>query len=320
MNEEDLIPPEILSSMLMRMFESAPIAMAITTSDTATSSYVKVNDAYLKLTGLRWADICGKKLTSDGAAIDSPERDRRHRLLRDEGGYVLEEVELVYRDGTPIPTLISAQRTVVNGVSFDVEVIVDISARVKLQREMELALKKAAETDALSGLPNRAAFDQYMAAKIDGSGSVPVPFCLAFIDLNGFKGINDTLGHAAGDAVLKVVAQRLTDYCRCTDFIARLGGDEFVLVIDTNAAGSIEFQQRLYRAMETVFRPIQLDDGMVNIGAAIGVAVYDAPNDTAEIILRRADECMYRAKSSGARLAIEMYDRLGRDMVTSKAG
>ncbi|URK88389.1 hypothetical protein LP421_14185 [Rhizobium sp. RCAM05350] len=74
--------------------------MAITTSDTKTSSYAKVNDAYLKLTGLKWESIRGKKLTSDGAAIDNPAHDRRHRLLAEVGSYELEEVDLVYADGT----------------------------------------------------------------------------------------------------------------------------------------------------------------------------------------------------------------------------
>lgn len=76
----EVLPDTLFVSMLMRMFEFAPIAMAITTSDTKTSSYLKVNDAYLRLTGLKWDDIRGKKLTSEGAAIDNPARDRRHRL------------------------------------------------------------------------------------------------------------------------------------------------------------------------------------------------------------------------------------------------
>src|SRR4051812_47954873 len=115
MQDDEIIPPDVLASMLMRLFEFSPIAMAITTSDTRTSSYAKVNDAYLRLTGFQWENISGKKLTSEGSAIDSPARDRRHRLLADEGSYVLEEVEIMHADGTVIPTLISAQRTVIDG-------------------------------------------------------------------------------------------------------------------------------------------------------------------------------------------------------------
>ncbi|PZM10933.1 sensor domain-containing diguanylate cyclase [Rhizobium tubonense] len=288
------------------MFEFAPIAMAITTSDAATSSYVKVNDAYLKLTGRKWSDIRGKKLTTEGAAIDSPARDRRHRLLADEGAYVLEEVDIVHANGTEIPTLISAQRTVVNGVSFDVEVILDVSARVKLQREMDLALRKAAMTDALSGLPNRACFEEFMAHSISHAQTSNKQLRLAFIDLNGFKIINDTMGHAVGDEILKVVSQRLREKCRSTDFVARIGGDEFVALLETDPIGVNEHIELLKRIMERVFEPIGLDGRTINIGAAIGVALLDPSRDTPATLLKKADERMYFAKASGDRLRMEI--------------
>ena len=100
MEDKEIIEPSVLASMLMRLFEFAPMAMAITTSDTKTSSYAKVNDAYLKLTGQRWEDICGKKLLAQGSAIDSPARDRRHRMLAEVGSFVLEEVDIRHVDGT----------------------------------------------------------------------------------------------------------------------------------------------------------------------------------------------------------------------------
>lgn len=173
----DLLEPETgsissshLSAILHRMFEFAPIAMSITTSDTRTSSYAKVNDAYLKLVGRSWEEISGKRLT-DSAAIDNPARDRRHRLLTEQGCYELEEVDITHADGTVIPTLISAQRTVINGVSFDVEVLMDVSSRVRQQREIENALKTSARTDALSGLPNRAGSCPRTWCSLDGHGS-----------------------------------------------------------------------------------------------------------------------------------------------------
>jgi diguanylate cyclase (GGDEF)-like protein/PAS domain S-box-containing protein len=306
MDETDLIPPQILASMLMRMFEFAPIAMAITTSDAATSSYVKVNDAYLKLTGRKWKDIRGKKLTSEGAAIDSPARDRRHRLLAEEGAYVLEEVELVHADGTEIPTLISAQRTVIDGVSFDVEVILDVSARVKLQREMDLALRKAAMTDALSGLPNRACFEEFMTSSIMHARTSDRQLRLAFIDLNGFKLINDTMGHAVGDEVLKVIAKRLREKCRSTDFVARIGGDEFVAVLESDPVNVDVHIELLKRLMDRVFEPVKLDGRTINIGAAVGVVLLDPSRDTPATLLKKADERMYLAKASGDRLRLEI--------------
>ncbi|MBP1859492.1 GGDEF domain-containing protein [Rhizobium herbae] len=309
MEDEDILPPAVLASMLMRMFEFAPIAMAITTSDAKTSSYAKVNDAYLRLTGLKWENIRGKKLTSDGAAIDNPARDRRHRLLAEEGAYELEEVDIAYADGTVIPTLISAQRTVIDGVSFDVEVIVDVSARVRQQREIENALKTSARTDTLSGLPNRACFDEVVADSVARSMLNDRKLALAFIDLNGFKTVNDTMGHAAGDEVLRTIASRLRESFRATDFIARIGGDEFVVLLDIDLKLAADVQQNIQDAMERVFKPIAIDGKVTFTGAAVGVTFLQA-DDTPASFVKRADEYMYIAKTTEQRVAVVCFGQI----------
>jgi diguanylate cyclase (GGDEF)-like protein len=301
--EDDDLPPEALVSMLMRLFEFAPIAMAITTSDTQTSSYAKVNDAYLRLTGLRWDDIRGKKLTSQGSAIDSPARDRRHRLLAEDGSYVLEEVDIVHANGAIIPTLISAQRTTVDGVSYDVEVIIDVSARVRQQRELENALRASARTDALCGLPNRACFDEVVAERVGCAKSPDKKLALAFIDLNGFKAVNDTLGHAAGDEVLRTIASRLRANFKIADFIARIGGDEFIVLMEVEMARLLEMQEELDAAMQLVFKPLAIEGKLSYTGAAVGVSLLK-PTDTAASFVKRADENMYLAKTTGERIAI----------------
>jgi diguanylate cyclase (GGDEF)-like protein/PAS domain S-box-containing protein len=302
MDEEDILPPEVLTSILMRMFEFAPIAMAITTSDTATSSYVKVNDAYLRLTGLKWENIRGKALVSEGSAISSPARDRRHRLLAEDGAYVLEEVDIKHADGTVLPTLISAQRTVIDGVSFDVEVIVDVSARVRHQHEIELALRASARTDALSGLPNRACFDEMVAEHMAHVHENERLIALAFFDLNGFKTVNDTMGHTAGDEVLRTIASRFRDSFRTNDFIARIGGDEFAVLLEVNPVQLLEVQQTLNEAMDRIFKPIAIDGVVTEVGAAVGVTLLQV-DDTAATFMKRADNYMYLAKQTGERVA-----------------
>ena len=309
MEDEDILPPAVLASMLMRMFEFAPIAMSITTSDTKTSSYAKVNDAYLRLTGLKWENIKGKKLTSDGAAIDNPARDRRHRLLAEVGSYELEEVDLAYADGTIIPTLISAQRTVVDGVSFDVEVIVDVSARVRQQREIENALKASARTDALSGLPNRASFDEVVTEAVARNMQNDRKLALAFIDLNGFKAVNDTLGHAAGDEVLRTIASRLRESFRAIDFIARIGGDEFVVLLDIDRKLAGDLQTNLQEIMDRVFKPIAIEGKVTFTGAAVGVTFLQA-DDTVASFVKRADEYMYIAKTTEERVAVVCFGQI----------
>jgi diguanylate cyclase (GGDEF)-like protein/PAS domain S-box-containing protein len=318
MEEDDIIPPDVLASMLMRMFELAPIAMAITTSDTKTSSYAKVNDAYLRLTGLSWDKIKGKKLISEGsAAIDSPARDRRHRLLAEDGSYELEEVEISHVDGTTIPTLISAQRTVVDGVSFDVEVIVDVSSRVRQQREIENALRASARTDALSGLPNRACFDEVVAEFINANGPTDNKLALAFIDLNGFKTVNDTLGHGAGDEVLRVIAARLREQFRVSDFIARIGGDEFAVLIETDATSKVAVPSMIQETMERVFKPIAIEGLVTYTGAAVGVAFLRA-GDGAASFVKRADDFMYIAKTTGERVAVVCFGQIMEPMPISR--
>jgi diguanylate cyclase (GGDEF)-like protein/PAS domain S-box-containing protein len=305
----DSLPSEHLVTMLMRMFEFAPIAMSITTSDTKTSSYVKVNDAYLRLTGLEWKDIKGRKLTGKGAAIDNPARDRRHRLLAEEGSYQLEEVDIAYADGTVIPTLISAQRTLIDGVSFDVEVILDVSARVRQQREIENALKASARTDSLSGLPNRTAFDEFLNEAVERNMRNDRKLALAYIDLNGFKAVNDAFGHTAGDEVLRTVASRLRENFRATDFIARIGGDEFVVVLDIDSRLAGGFQSHLFETMERVFKPIPVRGQVAFTGAAVGVTFLLA-GDTACSYFDRADEYMYLAKKTGERIAVVCFGQI----------
>lgn len=307
--EGEILPEKHLIAMLLRMFEFAPIAMSITTSDTRTSSYVKVNDAYLRLTGRNWVDIKGKHLIAEGAAIDNPARDRRHRLLVEEGSYELEEVDITHADGTVIPTLISAQRTVVDGVSFDVEVIMDVSARVRQQKEIENALKTSALTDVLSGLPNRACFDETLRTAVERNLQNNRKLAIAYIDLNGFKLVNDTLGHGAGDEILRTVADRLRQNFRATDFIARVGGDEFVVLLDMDRRFTGGIQAHILDTMERVFKPIAIDGQVTYVGAAVGATFLQA-DDTPESYVKRADEYMYMAKATGQRVAVVCFGQI----------
>ncbi len=307
--DDQVLEENHLIAMLLRMFEFAPIAMSITTSDTRTSSYVKVNDAYLRLTGRNWDDIKGKHLICEGAAIDNPARDRRHRLLVEEGSYELEEVDITHADGTVIPTLISAQRTVVDGVSFDVEVIMDVSARVRQQKEIENALKTSAQTDVLSGLPNRACFDETLKIAVERNLQNNRKLAIAYIDLNGFKLVNDTLGHGAGDEILRTVADRLRQNFRGTDFIARVGGDEFVVLLDMDRRFTGGIQSHILNTMERVFKPIAIDGQVTYVGAAVGATFLQA-DDTPESYVKRADEYMYMAKATGQRVAVVCFGKI----------
>ncbi len=160
-------------------------------------------------------------------------------------------------------------------------------------------LETRAMRDYVTKLPNRRTFDETLIGWLGDYATSGRGFALAFIDLDGFKGINDCVGHDAGDQVLAVVGERLMASLRGTDHVARLGGDEFGVllsgIIRIAAAGIIA--QKL---IETLSEPIQLSDGgVVRVGASVGLAICPTHGAEASALVQSADLAMYDAKMSG---------------------
>lgn len=167
--------------------------------------------------------------------------------------------------------------------------LVDLAQRVA-------ELEAVSTTDDLTGLPNRRAFEQYMhfeleRARRDGRGGT-----LAFIDIDRFKGINDRLGHAAGDSVLCQLALRLRPAARAADFVARLHGDEFVLAL--SGATPEQAESRLAELAARIERqPLRFGDHLLPLGISYGWAAYDAASDLGALI-RASDRAMYASKQA----------------------
>lgn len=156
-------------------------------------------------------------------------------------------------------------------------------------------LRRQARTDPLTGLLNRTAFNERLEAAT-GTIDPAAPPAVLFVDVDDFKGVNDSLGHAAGDDLLFTVAARLTADVRAEDVVARLGGDEFaVLLVDADDDRLADVAQRLLASLRG---PIVLDGLTLTVTASIGGAL-GAPGDTAERLLHRADTAMYEAKRAG---------------------
>jgi diguanylate cyclase (GGDEF)-like protein len=153
-------------------------------------------------------------------------------------------------------------------------------------------------SDALTGLPNRAQFLDKVGRSIRCHRKAGgFEFAVLFIDLDGFKPINDRLGHKAGDAVLRETAKRLHACLRKGDIVGRYGGDEFTLLIN-NVSGSPDAVRVAHRVLNKLKEPIFVGED-VHVGASIGIALSTNLHETPEDLIRDADQAMYRAKGQG---------------------
>jgi diguanylate cyclase (GGDEF)-like protein/PAS domain S-box-containing protein len=161
----------------------------------------------------------------------------------------------------------------------------------------EAELREQALHDPLTGLPNRALLSDRLTSAIAVAQRQNAALSLLLLDLNGFKAVNDTWGHHAGDLVLTEIASRLSGTLRESDTAARLGGDEFVLLLPaTPLVGAIETARAL---VDFIVAPITVDGKALTVGASIGVAVFPNHGRDAEMLLAAADSAMYDAKHSG---------------------
>lgn len=178
------------------------------------------------------------------------------------------------------------------------------------------ALEKRGNEDALTGLPNRHWANQYLPAAVAKSAADNSTLALLYIDLDGFKVVNDTMGHEAGDDVLRKVALRLRDAVRPQDHLVRLGGDEFLVVLDhiICAADAAVVAERVLAAFRS---PIKTARGTHMIGTSIGISAFPADGCDAATLLNSADIAMYSAKSSGKR-GYRFFDQRFYDQVRAR--
>jgi diguanylate cyclase (GGDEF)-like protein/PAS domain S-box-containing protein len=184
----------------------------------------------------------------------------------------------------------------------------DVSERRRLEEQLTLQ----AYSDGLTGLANRSLF----RSKVETALKVALAraeVAVLFLDLDGFKAVNDAQGHHVGDELLRIVAKRLTNSVRPGDLVARLGGDEFAILVTGPDAeeGAIWAAERVRRALAA---PFVLDGRELSLGASTGIAISDSGEETADQLLRNADLAMYRAKSrqdqSFVRFEAQMHDAL----------
>jgi len=187
-------------------------------------------------------------------------------------------------------------KAAINALFINQQLIDEASEHNKTREQLELM----ATHDIVTGLPNRRLLEERLGLTLAQAKRYRRTICLMFIDLDGFKSINDTHGHRAGDETLRETAMRLQEISRKSDIVARLGGDEFVIVfteISDQANDPIVFAQRIINA---VGQPVPIgNDKKISISASIGIALY--PDDATDVegLLTSADQAMYAAKREG---------------------
>ena len=211
--------------------------------------------------------------------------------------------------GESLPLRESDRATVWNGIFFDVSeqkaaqeqlehLNQDLDRRLLELREAEAELQRLARYDSLTGLANRPFFLETLAEVLLRAERRKTRVGLIFMDLDGFKAVNDNLGHEAGDQLLRTVAERIRRSTRRTDSVARIGGDEFTVLVQDLERGD-DAALAAQGVLDELVRPCTIGDRVVPVSASAGIAVYPEDGRDGQSLLRHADLAMYKAKQEG---------------------
>ena len=295
-----------------QVFNATSEGIIITDADGTISD---VNQAFTRITGYSREEALGRnpRFLQSGLQSDDFHRDMWRTLLANdhwEGEYWNRR-----KDGRTYPQMsyISVVRDARQAVRHFIALVSDVTGL----NETREHLQRLAHQDALTGLPNRILFADRLSQAMSQSRRSSRPLLVGYLDLDGFKAVNDTLGHRAGDDLLILIAKRIRETLRAGDTLARLGGDEFVVVLMETAVddrGKIVLQRILEAATHTVDHA----GAGLSVSASLGVTVYPQEEEVdADQLLRQADQAMYKAKLNGKgryQLFNASQDRHARDL------
>jgi diguanylate cyclase (GGDEF)-like protein/PAS domain S-box-containing protein len=295
------------------LFENATVPIATVDMTDAISD---VNSAFARTLGYKPSELIGTNI-ADYMAAEGRRRatEELNRKLSGEARTSTYEQEFIAADGRRIVFEVSTRLLEKNGEPVGIQ---GICRDVTEQRRAEAELRELAEVnryqarhDALTGLPNRTSFREAVEDAIATARAEKSQLAVLVMDINRFKSINDALGHAVGDSLLRRVAETISGAVRESDVVGRLGGDEFaVLVRARSAIGPIaaEAAARIARALE---RPFTVRDLPLSVDASMGIALHPRHGENAEALLQHADVAMYVAKDRREPSAVytEEYDQ-----------
>jgi diguanylate cyclase (GGDEF)-like protein/PAS domain S-box-containing protein len=270
----------------------------------AHGSIIDVNETFSRITGYSHEEALGKNPRMLQSGRQTPEFYTAMWQELIENGHWTGEVWNRRKSGEVYAEMLTISAVQDNDkiTQYYVALFTDITSMKEHQRQLE----HIAHFDALTGLPNRVLLADRLQQALSQSQRRKQSLAVVFLDLDGFKEVNDTHGHKMGDELLIVVSQRVRSALREGDTLARIGGDEFVAVlVDLEQPGDCE--PLLDRMLQAASAPVQVGELILNVSASIGVTIYPDDNADADILMRHADHAMYLAKQAGKN-CYRLYD------------
>jgi len=262
----------------------------------AARNIIDVNHAFTKITGYSRDDVIGQNpcILNSGHQGTEVYAAIWHEIALN--GQWSGELHNRRKDGECYPEGINIVAILDEraGVTHYVGIATDIT----LQKQRESRLEHIAHYDGLTGIPNRVLLADRMKQAIIQTRRDNKLLAVCYLDLDGFKPVNDTMGHQAGDLVLVEIAHRIGLTIRAGDTVARLGGDEFAILL-IGLHHEEECAVSIARILETIGRPIVINEKMLFLSASIGVTIFPLDDEEPDTLLRHADHAMYAAKQSG---------------------
>lgn len=280
---------------LSDLFEAAPDAMLIINGD---GLITEANQQACNL-----FDYSRKNLVGTSVELLMPQRFRKHHVKNREDSFNVTEARMLNndlelyalgKDNKEIPVEISLSYTMRNNEKNAIVTLRDITEKKRVEEN----IKYLAQYDQLTNIPNRALFNDRLKHAIEKAQRKKNKIGLMFVDLDGFKKVNDSFGHQAGDELLQIIAERLSNIVRTEDTVARLGGDEFIIIIE-------ELKHSDYAAivakkvLQSVGDVIYLSGQEVTVSASIGISIFPDNGIDATSLIKNADISMYQAKKQG---------------------
>jgi diguanylate cyclase (GGDEF)-like protein/PAS domain S-box-containing protein len=257
------------------------------------------NRSYCELTGFSKNELLGQPLARVVAGGDGRSLPETLRASLDATGSCQTEISARRKDDAPFPAMLSLNR--VRDADGTPQNYIASVADITALKAHEAELERLAHHDALTGLPNRRLLLDRLAQAIALTDRTGGSLAVCYLDLDGFKPINDRHGHEAGDQYLIQVAELLQANLRGQDSVARIGGDEFVLMLTELQCPEGDCCAQLDRILAAIHEPVTLNGVRHQVAASIGVTFYPGDRSGPEVLLDHADQVMYRAKQSGGR-------------------